>query len=302
MITYRLNRHEYHVPDRWEDLKPSDKGKFIRVCQAFGLFETGKMDFRTTEVAVTSALLGLDASVIPEQNDILAENIYRLSERMRFPYSFQDCEDGSRTVSVTIRLHENLLPSVRNWKGYVFHVSEDGIVDCNLTAEQYVDTLSLMDLYTRSRKTEILDSLFMTLYRRTGNRSSKSSSHSSKITRRIPYGYKLAVYYNMRGILEWIKTLPDFRIIFSSDGRKNKVTGSPLGIAGSIFTLSKSGYGTLQEIRNLDLMSYLGTLVQMNIDSIYSLHSVGLKPGEIADKMNLPLDCVLPYIVTDNQE
>ena len=90
--------------------------------------------------------------------------------------------------------------------------------------------------------------------------------------------------------------LPDFRIIFTPGEKKNGGS-SPLGLSGSIFTLSKSGYGTLKEIQELDLFSYLGALVQMNIDGIYSLQSVGMKAGEIAEKMNLPLELVLPYLL-----
>ena len=231
------------------------------------------------KIAVVAALLGMDVSMVPRQNDTLAENIFRLSERLQFPFRFSENEDGSRTVSVNVVLRTNLLPRIRSRKGYKFHITKEGMVDCNITAEQYVEAMSLMDLYTRTRKSDVLDSLSRILYPGLNN---------------APDAYKLAAYYNFRGILEWISHLPDFKMIFTS--REKKHGGSPLGLSGAIFTLSKSGYGTLKEIQELDLFSYLGALVQLNIDGIYSLQSVGLKAGEIAEKMNLPLDCVLPYL------
>lgn len=292
MITIRLSRHSYRVPDRWDDFSKENAEKFVRLCHAFDLFETGAIDFRSLEAGVAAALLGIDATMIPKHNDILAENIFRLTEKLSFPYKFQDNEDGSRTVSVNVTMRVNLLPEIRRIKGYRFHITNDGMVDCDLTAEQYVDALSLMELYTSSRKAEVLDELFKVLY--------GGQNRGSSVLRKIPMVYKIAVYYNFRGILEWLKMLSDFRMIFATSEKKTSAS-SPLGLSGAIFTLSKSGYGTLQEIRNLDLMSYLGALVQLNIDGIYSLQSAGLKPGEIAEKMNLPMECVLPYI-TDKSE
>lgn len=296
MITYRLDRHKYSIPDRWDDFTPGNARKFIALCRVFDLFESEKINFKTLETAVAAALLGMDVMMIPRQNDILAENIFRLAEKLHFPYKFQDNDNGSRTVSVNVVLRTNLLPKIRRFRGYKFNISRDGLVNCDLTAEQYVDALSLMELYGRTRKAEVLDELFRVLYGGTD----KGSFWGSSELRKIPSAYKIAVYYNFRGILEWLRMLPDFRMIFST-GEKKASGAGPLGLSASIFTLSKSGYGTLQEIRSLDLMTYLGALVQLNIDGIYSLRSAGLKPGEIAEKMNLPLEYVLPYI-TDKSE
>lgn len=305
MITYRLCRHKYRIPDRWGDFTSELSGEFVRLCQAFELFETGKIDFRTMETAVAAALLGIDVRMIPRQNDILAENIFRLTEKLHFPYKFRNNEDGSRTVSVNVVLRTNLLPKIRRFHGYRFNVTPEGMLDCNITAEQYVEALSLMELYGQTRKDEVLDELFGTMYLQGYTEGCKVSCKVSpevarKAACRISYGYKLAVYYNLRGILEWLKMLPDFRIIFTPGEKKNGGS-SPLGLSGSIFTLSKSGYGTLKEIQELDLFSYLGALVQMNIDGIYSLQSVGMKAGEIAEKMNLPLELVLPYLSVKNE-
>ena len=209
MITYRLCRHKYRIPDRWGDFTPELSGEFVRLCQAFELFETGKIDFRTMETAVAAALLGIDVRMIPRQNDILAENIFRLTEKLHFPYKFRNNEDGSRTVSVNVVLRTNLLPKIRRFHGYRFNVTPDGIVDCNITAEQYVEALSLMELYGQTRKDEVLDELFLVLYGGKDRGSFRGSNRGSSECRRIPRAYKEAVYYNMRGILEWLKMLPE---------------------------------------------------------------------------------------------
>lgn len=286
MIVYKLGKHTYQIPTRWEEITPDDSKMFIRMCRAFELFEIGKINFEELRIAVSSSVLGVDFGLLPKQNDTLAENIFRLNEAIKFPYDIKTNEDGSQIVTVKIVLHRNLMPKLRRTPGYKFQVTREGMIDCGITAEQYVDALDLLELYSSSRKNDVLDNLFETLY---------------PGCRPVSRDIKVAIYYNFRGILEWIKMLPDFRLIFSPGTRKRSGV-NPLGLSGSIFTLSKSGYGTLQEIRLLDLFSYLGALVQLNIDGILALQSAGLKPGEIAEKMNLPLEHILPYINTENND
>lgn len=290
MITCRFGKHTYSIPSKWDEFTLETSTPFLRMCKAFDLFETGRMDFSAFQIAVVSAMMGLDVRKIRTCNDTLMENLFRLSESLCYPYEIRDNEDGSRTVSLRIVLRNNLFPDIKGRQGYRFNVTRDGMADCSLTAQQYVEALPLADLYTKTRDTGALDNLFNILY------------SSGKGKGKVPVDYKLAVYYNFRGILEWIRLLPDFRLIYSVSGNRHGGT-NPLGLSSSIFTLSKSGYGTLQEIRELDLFSYLGALVQLNIDGILSLQSAGLKPNAIAEKMNLPIEMVLPYItVTDNSE
>ena len=52
------------------------------------------------------------------------------------------------------------------------------------------------------------------------------------------------------GMVDWLQSLPPYAIIFQHTGRK-KGGESPLGLASSIFTVSKQGYGTLKEIKEL---------------------------------------------------
>lgn len=105
-----------------------------------------------------------------------------------------------------------------------------------------------------------------------------------------------AVYYNFRGILEWIKKLPDYDLVFNGPKAPSGAPASPLGLSGSIFTLAKAGYGDINAIKNMDLFSYLGLLVQQTIDSIHALVAMKLKPGEISDRLHLDVGQISPYL------
>lgn len=288
MITLRFtDKTSCRLPMGWDEISPDNAQVFIRLCSCFELFETGTMDFQSFQIGISSALLGINVSKCDTFTEAMGENLYRLNGYLTFPYRIRENEDGSRTASINILLKQNLLKKVKGRTPYRFSVTDDGYVECSVKAEQYVELLELMELYGSSRSDTVLNTLFDTLY-----------PGVSKVSRAM----KVAVYYNLRGILDWIKKIPDFRLIFTPSSRPAAGASSPLGLSSSMFSLSKSGYGTLQEIKELDLFTYLAALVQLNIDGILSLRSAGLGAGEIAEKMNLPVECIIPYITTEIPE
>lgn len=276
MITVKL-KHTYKVPSRWDDFTPELDKQFISLCCAMDDFERGILDFKQFQLCSIFALMCVNIEKIYQPEDVLYENAFRLSELLTFPYVITEQEDGSKVANLRISLHSNLLPTVGKHKGYTLEVTPAGVVNCNLTAEQYVDALTLTDLYTKTRTTSTLEDLADVLY----------GGHDGMTLFEMT-----AIYFNFRGFLDWVQSLPQYELIFRSTGKK-KGGPSPLGLSSSIFTISKSGYGTLKEIKELDCFSYLGVLVQMSIDSIHQLAAVGLKPGEISEKTNIPLELVL---------
>ena len=284
MITVRL-KHTYQVPSRWSDLLPEHRSRFVNLCCNLEEFETGILSFEQFKVMSTFSLMDIDPEKIrvsEKSSESLYENIFRISELLDFPYSLHDNEDGTRTVSIRISMFRNLLQTEG---GYRFEVSPAGLVDCTLKAEQYVDALSLMDLYSKTRSEEALVKLCETL-----NGSSEGLSRREMV----------AMYYNFRGILDWIQRLPQYSILFSRASDK-KSPASPLGLSSSIFALSKSGYGTLKEIKDLDVFTYLGALVQMSVESIRQLAAAKLSTGQIAEKLNIPVAEILLHI-TENDD
>jgi len=279
MITVKL-KHTYQVPSRWDDFTPELRTQFVTLCCAMDDFEKGIFDFKQFQICAAFALLCVDIEKIHRPGDILYENAYKLTELLTFPYILQTQEDGSMAASAHICINRNILPELGGHKGYTLEVPPAGVVNCDLTAEKYVDALTLTDLYTRTRKDSVLEGLVRVLYGSTED---------------ITLHEMTAVYYNFRGFLEWLQTLPQYALIFRHTGRK-KGGDSPLGLASSIFTVSKQGYGTLKEIKELDVFSYLGVLVQMSIDSIHQLAAASMKAGEISEKTRIPIDLVLLHL------
>lgn len=281
MITLHLKK-DWQVPTRWNEL---DADRFCRLCRVIGHFETGVTDFNQFRIETVAALLKVNLNKTA-MTDTLAENFFRISEQLTFPYTIEEKEDR-REVRFDIVLDRQLLPKLNRCRGYEF-VCSASMVDTSLTAEQYVDALSLMQLYGARRDERVLDRLVSVLY--AGEPYGKKTAAAVK-ARGIRHDKKLAVYYNFRGILEWIRRLPKYDIIFhhsgGGDGRN-----SPMGLEGSLYSMAKSGYGDYRHICRLNLFNYLDLLLAQTIESIRQLKGCGMKPTEIAEKLNLEVEQV----------
>ena len=283
MITLTLKKKPYTFPTRWEEFTPELGRTFVRLSREMALFETGVHTFDAFKVAITIAILGLREGKIPAFTDEFNENIFRLGEHFTFPYSIRQQEDGSRVADITISLSENILPTLQGTKGYSFRREPSGRMDCTLTAEQYIDSLELMQAYQNSHHVGALENLVKTLY---------------PGIRRATADEVWAVYYNFRGIINWIRNIPSYALIFTTDDSGAQEGGqrrNPVGLASSIYSLAKAGYGDINTVKVLPLFSYLALLMQQTIESIRTLAASNMKPIQISERLHLPVDLVLQY-------
>lgn len=275
MITLKL-RKARQVPNRWHEL---DDAQFVRLSGAIADFEAGVTTFDQFKVMIVAAILDLKVNRL-KMTDTLFENLFRISEQLDFPYRILEKEDR-KEVEFRICVNRQMMPKVKQNKGYVFTV-DSGMIETSIVSEQYVDALSVVKLYSSDHSEQTLDMLVKVLY--CPFPYSKENMQKVKLNQ-FTREQKLAAYYNFRGLLEWIRRIDKYDIIFNS--AEDRPGRSPLGMEGSLYSLSKAGYGVFRDICKLDLFTYLDLLLSMTIESIHSLKGCGLKPTEIAEKLNL---------------
>jgi len=285
MLSVTFNRKTRHFPTRWNELTPKDGRLFIRMASEMADFEAGRIDFDTFTVGTTIAILGI-RKVKGGFTGLFAENIYRLGEMLDFPYRLITRPDGTREAVLTVCLSENLIPRLRGRRGYSFRYDLSGQMDCSLTAEQYIDVLSLMQAWQKTRRRTALEAIARTLY--PGVRTERLSDAELQ-----------GVYYNFRGILTWIRAIPAYAILFrtASEGEGAAAPRkAPSGLSSSIYSLAKAGYGSIDEIAALPLFNYLDLLLQQTAESIRSLAAASLKPTQISAKLDIPVELILEYV------
>lgn len=275
MITLKLKK-SHEIPNRWHEL---NEAQFVRLAGVIADFEKGITNFEQFKVMTVTAILNLKVNKL-KMTETLFENLFRISEQLDFPYKIQEMEDH-KEVEFRICVNRQMLPSVKQNQGYVFTV-DSGMIETSIVAEQYVDAVSVMKLYSSDHSDQTLDMLVKILY--CPLPYSKENLQKVKL-QQFTSNQKLAVYYNFRGLLEWIRRIDKYDIIFNS--AEDKPGKSPIGMEGSLYSLSKTGYGVYRDICSLDLFTYLDLLLSQTIESIHTLKGCGLKPTEIAEKLNL---------------
>ena len=281
MNKVRLNGSTYLLPARWSDIR--DRAQFVDICRALLEFETGLTSFDEFRLSLTLATLRLKPEKL-HASVALHENLFRIAELLDFPYTITEHPAGSRTATITIRLEQNLLPQAGGVTGYKYVTDAAGIVDTDLTAAQYVEALAILPhvraaLSAGRDADPALDALAQTLY-----------PGASGLSR----DEKVAIFYNYRGIMDTIAADPDYDLIFNTQPAKG--APSPVGPQSSILALSKAGFGNIEQIRALDVYTYLAALVQQTVDSIRALAGSGMKTGEVADRLRLDPEQVAPYM------
>lgn len=307
---------KYDLPTQWEELSPE---QYLSVIDVFGEFEAGRTDFIGMKTKLVLALTGI---MRPDpENETLCENIFRLSERLSFPYRYRYDEPlyGKLSPQMQQSLKKVLpsamdqsLPEVRvasrfrpkveldlcfsrqmvpvlpgtSMEGYTF-IRKGPIVDTSLTAAQYIDANQLLSLL-RTRKEDhdiILNSLVATLY---APKPYDPDRPDVPEMGRIPYSVKLAVMYNYISIAEWISGLKQYDLIFHT-ARRDSSPGV-LTPDATLMSLSEKGYGDLASVGRLNLFTYLNILLKQTVDAVREMKAYSMNPTEIADKMNLTVE------------
>lgn len=295
MITITINEQTYQIPSRWEEV--TDRAMFVRLCNAMFKYESSQIDFDQFKVEIVAAVLKLDVSKT-EISEALGCNIYSLSKVVTFPYRIEETENGIY-VYTEICLKNNLLPEIGGIKGYRYATSPTGIVDADLTASQYSEAVDLLNHFTVLMRNDpetaltVLAPMFATLY--------PIHPHYTKKMPKVSRDEKIAMLYNFRGILESIRKDPDYDLIFRKAGHSSEP--NPTGSQSAIFSLTKAGFGDVASVGRMGIHSFLSAMVQQTIDCIHTLQGSGMKPGKIAEKLNLSAEQVLQFTTitdTDN--
>lgn len=288
MITLTINKNIYRIPSIWEECNAET---FRRLAMAMWNFEMGHTDFETFRIEIVAACLGVD---IPSTRltDFLGLNFFSLSELLTFPYILHDNPDGTQTAFVDVVMQNNLYPDIRDAQGYRYETDANGVIDTTLNAAQYTSGISLLNLqstyiknYREDLSLQLLDTFVRLLY---NGRSGANVSDS------------IAIMYNFRGITESIRRDSSYDLIFRR--KEQKGDPSPVGSNAGLFALVKAGYGDFDAVSKMDVHTFLSAMVQQTVDSIHSLCGSGMKPVRIAERLNLDVEQVLPFITVSEEE
>lgn len=318
------NKHQVH--SEWIELTPQE---YLGIIPILLKFVAGEIPLGEARVLIFCMLGGINPDKIRRDDWLLfCENAYQVSIQYKFFYKYVYNDERFKELSAKVQKllekqlpedvkhHEaklaakferhptldacfakNLLPEFKylgiRHKGYTFEV-KGNIPITTITAEQFIDAQSAVDLYANStpKADKFLDLLVSILYCN-GEYSSAVATQQSEVTQ-FSDTIRQAVYLNYQAILLWLFTRTDYAILWGDKKKGESPSDSKkiqMGLRSTLYSFSKQ-YGSFDEVKRYDLVTFLDLMLHELTESVKSLSQSGMKKDEILDKTGLSLDVI----------
>ena len=310
-----------NIPSRWEELSPI---QFIDVLELLLRFRKEEFSERELQVRLAVALTKNPIIKIHYRNTKwIDDRIFQHLDKMNFCFKYiyddsrfkqldralqeklskippeQMTEDPEisvarsfkRSVEIDAYITKQLLPSIyvkrgfRKMPGYRFE-RKGNIIDTSLTAEQYVDAMTALQQLVSS-KDPIYANIIMAILYCPGEYSSTKANKITNLFINVPEIVKSAVLFNFEGILGWLCTNTKYSLMFNRSSSKEK---QPLGINAVIFSFVEKGYGNLNEVGSMNLMTFFELMYKNIVDAARQLREADMDRVKIAERLNLTIE------------
>ena len=209
--------------------------------------------------------------------NIMAQYLRRLDYR----YCVDDCWCAQLIPFIQIGKKKIL-------KGYTVNTSFS-VLSCSLTALQYIEARNLLD------HTDSLPLMASILYSDPDTKYSSYLAHQratefANLSTELLYGIML----NFRAFNNYLFTRTDFSLLTASRLDEKKLIST--GALESLYNLSADGYGSAEEVEQMNIIQYLTILRKKIIESVRSMHTAEMKITDIEKETGLPIQ-ILKQII-----
>jgi hypothetical protein len=205
-------------------------------------------------------------------------------------------------MAINLNMHYNPLPYLTpqppllkdrgRLTGPTFNIDKNGMVETDILACEYVDAMEYYLLFQKTKEVRYLDMLVSMLYRpERGKHNTFEAQLRAKNLELLDINLKRGVFLFFQNIQEYLVTRSRYKILFNREEDDSKAIS--LGIISTIYSLSKKGYGSSEEISMELIPDYFSMLLDMLIDAVGNMRSMNLKDPEIADKLKVPLFVIM---------
>ena len=152
-----------------------------------------------------------------------------------------------------------------------------------------------MNRYFESGDISLLRYLAASLYTDSGNTySSLDTQKRADLFKPVPERTLKSVGFLFTAWQNTILDIDLFSVLFTRSDKPDTSDNGKLQIGNSeiIYSLAKSGYGTLAEVTNMPLFDYLSIQVKNLKDAVQSLRAAKLNDGQISKQLGLDFKTV----------
>jgi len=199
-------------------------------------------------------------------------------------------------IDRNLNIKQNLLPSIKignvTLNGPVFNIDENGIIETDLVAGEWLDANEYMQALGSNAK--YLCNIASCLYR---NRSKEYSTYEAQKNAQLfknanPEELK-AVWLILSAIQRFVFNYPPYSVLFIEEKSVSNVNKINIGASELIYQMTKDGFGQLNNIVNMPVIDFLNIQVKTLADAVKSLRAAGKKNNDIANSLKIDVSTVL---------
>ena len=204
-------------------------------------------------------------------------------------------------IELNPNLTSNLLPSITidgiTYNGPRFGINEDGVLDTDLLAGEWIDANDYMNFMAQSRKEKYLANVAACLYRQDRkNYSTSDAQERAEIFAKARPEELKAVWLLVKSMQEYFFNDLNFNVLYSKREKGLQSNKIEVGSSNILYQLSKDGYGSLSEVANMLVTDFLSIQLKNISDAISALRSMGKNPSDIAKAYKMDINTVLKFI------
>lgn len=325
-IDFSCKNRAFSIPNEWEQLPPVLYLQLVKdilrmsrgelspamlrvnyVCNAMGwLPDRIKDEEALTNLAMLSEQVNFILNIAYPDNDaaladldsdtrklfkkkapekVWGNTMAQYLRRLDYRYCIDDC--WCAQLVPFIQMGKNL-GRKKILKGYAVNTSFN-VLSCSLTALQYIEARNLLD------HTESFPLMAAILYSDSDTKYSSYLAHQratefASLSTELLYGIML----NFRALNNYLFTRTDFSLLTASRLEEKKLIST--GALESLYNLSADGYGSAEEVEQMNVIQYLTILRKKIIESVRSMHVAEMKITDIEKETGLPIKIIKQII------
>ncbi len=264
-ITFRTNKAEYKVPNRWELLPPD---MFEYLVLLLSQLAIGRISADIVRLLYVSKVFNIN---LRKTKDLDAMgNLIVIADQIDFIFD----KEGK----VNACFLAQLVPKFGRYKGYEINTSMD-MLTCSLTAIQLIEAQAA--LKGGVKKLPLLAAI---LYCPAPYSSEKAHDLTGRFTK-DPVKLQ-AVALNFQALVTYLFTKTHFSILSSGSG-SGHIPEIATGMIETLYNLSADGMGDVQTVEQMPVIKFLTILRKKLIESVKAMHDAGMDIVKISEKTKL---------------
>lgn len=309
-IDFAVGSEQYSIPNSWERLSAS---QYIALMHDIARMQSGLIPVALVRINHVCRCMGWNLSKIKAPD--AKENLCMLSGKVTFPFiisypdddlALMDLSEENRMLCKRVSPDQlklpiarylakqaytycidscfcaQLLPAIsvgdKTYAGYTIQ-NEYGMLTTSLTALQYIEA---RDICTDTSKLPLLASI---LYHE-GSYSSLEAHRLADSFATLPQDTLRAIQLNFIAFNNYLMTRTHYKLLTEISSESKAVIST--GAIESLYALSADGYGDINTIEQINLITYLTILRKKIISVVLTMHSSQTKLSDIMSQTGLP--------------